>query len=415
MIARRRPRINGDRLLRRIDLLAGVGADAQGSLTRVAWSLPDREAVALVGSWAAEAGAKVRTDPVGSLIAEFAGHAAGLLPLAMGSHLDTVVGAGRLDGAFGVVAGVEILDALSASGLTLRHPLRLAAFVNEEGVVASPFTGSRAAAGHDLSGELDVIGGDGVSLRQRMSNAGSHPDRAGDAAWGAVAGYLEIHIEQGPVLHANNCPVAVVTAVTGQIRLQVDWQGRANHAGTTPMDMRRDALVAASKGVIAVAQLAAGGTVTVATVGRLDVEPNVSNVIPGSVRFSVDLRSVDDAEAAEAVSVLRRTFDDIARTTTTTVAVSVTSSSSAVPTDIRWRRILHESCRRAGTVALDLASGAGHDAQHIAELGPIGMLFVPSIDGVSHHPGENTAGPDLVRGVEIALDALLAADEDFDG
>lgn len=408
------PTVDGERLLRRIGELAAVGAAPGGGVTRLAWSEADRQAVTMVAGWASEAGAATRLDATGTLLAEVPGTQPQLCPLAMGSHLDTVVGAGALDGAYGVLAAMEVMAALADAGRPLRHPLRVAAFANEEGVVAPPFTGSRAAAGADLRGELRAAGPDGVALADRLRSAGIDPAGLAGAGWGPVAGYLEVHIEQGPVLHATHRRLGVVTAVTGQRRARVEVTGRANHAGTTPMAMRSDALVAAAHAVLAVEDLAVRGPATVATVGRLDVSPDVPNVVPAGVHFTVDVRSVDDGAAAEAMTVLRGRLEGIAARTATRIELFPTITSPSAPTDDRWRALLRAAAERRGHDAPDLASGAGHDAQHIASLGPIGMLFVPSIDGVSHHRDEQTDGDDLVLGAQVALDALVAADGVFD-
>lgn len=408
------PEVDGERLVRRIHELAAVGASPGGGITRLAWSDADRRAVDMVAGWARQAGAATRLDATGTLLADVPGTQRGLDPLAMGSHLDTVVGAGALDGAYGVVAAVEILAALAEAGRPLRHPLRVAAFANEEGVVAPPFTGSRAAAGADLRGELSATGPDGVSLADRLRAAGVDPAGIAGTGWGPVAGYLEVHIEQGPVLHATRRRLGVVTAVTGQRRARVEVTGRANHAGTTPMGMRSDALVAASHAVLAVEALAVSGPATVATVGRLDVSPDVPNVVPAGVSFTVDVRSVDDDAAAEAMTVLGSRLEGIAARTATRIELFATIASSSAPTDDRWRDLLRTAASARGHDAPAMASGAGHDAQHMVALGPVGMLFVPSIDGVSHHRDERTDSADLVLGAEVALDALVAADGIFD-
>ncbi|MCU4184502.1 Zn-dependent hydrolase [Acidiferrimicrobium sp. IK] len=404
--------VDGDRLVGDLARLGLIGRDVDGGVTRLAWSAEDRQAVGLVGSWAAETGAAVTVDPAGTLVADIPGREPGLRPLVVGSHLDTVVGAGRLDGAYGVVAAVRILAAAADTGL--RHPLRVAAFANEEGVVAPPFTGSRAAAGHDVTAELDHPGPDGVTLRARMAGAGCDPERLARAAWGPLAGYLELHIEQGPVLDAGGQRAAVVTAISGQVRARVEWSGRANHAGTTPMDLRCDALVAAAHGVLAVERLALDGLVAVATVGRLNVEPGAPNVIPSKVSFTVDVRSVDGPATAKAMARLQVDLTLIAQRSGTRVDLFPTSESAPVPTDPAWRRLLRAASNARGVAAVDLASGAGHDAQHMAAAGPAGMLFVPSVGGVSHHHSEDTAEEDLVLGAQIGLDALLAADLEFD-
>lgn len=398
---------------RLLDQLAAVGAVPGSGITRLAWSPADRRAVALVGHWAAEAGAASHVDAVGSLVADLPGTDAWLAPLALGSHLDTVVAAGHLDGAYGVVAAVEVLAALADAGIRLRHPLRVAAFANEEGVVAPAFTGSRAAAGVDLADELVQAGPDGVTLADRLAGAGGDPAAVPSARWGPLSGFVELHIEQGPVLHDAGRRTGVVAAITGQRRARVEVTGQANHAGTTPMALRRDALVAAARAVLAVEELATSGRVAVATVGSLRVRPDVGNVVPGQVDLTVDLRSIDDRRSDEAVAVLAIRLARIGDATGTRMLLTPTATSSAVGTDGRWRAVLHSACAAEGVPAIEMPSGAGHDAGHMAALGPMGMLFVPSIDGVSHHPAEATSSEDLALGARVLLAAVVEADRQW--
>ena len=406
------PVIDGGRLLGRIDELARVGRTPAGGVTRLAWSPDDLAARALVSVWATGAGATVRIDPAGNLIAEVAGADPDLPPLVMGSHLDTVVDGGALDGAYGVVAAVEVAAALTRAHRRLRHPLRIVAFANEEGVVAAPFTGSRAIAGAGGEIDVDVDGPDGRTLANRLADGGGDAADLGAAAWpDRMAGYLELHIEQGPVLDEAGVAVGVVTAIAGRRRLDVVIEGRANHAGTTPMALRHDAMVAAAHAVLAVQALALDGLVDVATVGSIAARPGNANVVAGQVTLSVDLRATDDRRRDAAVDLLRDQLKGIGAATGTTVTSFPASSSSATLTDTRLTGIIRDAACSVGAAPLDLVSGAGHDAQHMAALGPIGMIFVPSIGGVSHNPAEATAPADLVRGADVLLAALMAADD----
>ena len=387
-------------------------AEDGGGVTRLAWSPADLAARALVAAWLAEAGIEATTDAAGNVMAEWPGTTPGLSALVTGSHLDTVGNGGPLDGAYGAVAAFEVVVALAEAGEHLRHPVRAVAWVNEEGVVAPPFTGSRVAAGAKL--DTDAPGADGVTLADRLRSAGGDPDDLTGAAWSAIAGYIELHIEQGPVLDATDCPIGVVTGIIGLRRGTITVTGTANHAGTTPMHQRRDALLAAAPIIGCVERLATEGPADVATVGSLTVHPGNANVVPGRVTLTYDIRSLDDERTDAAITRLGAEIEGIAEATGTTIALSPTSSSSAVLTDPLLRDAVRDGATGFGLATTDLASGAGHDAQHVAALGPIGMIFVPSIGGLSHNPGEVTAAADLVAGAATLLAALRLADARID-
>lgn len=409
-----RAAIDGPRLLERLEILARSAPSPEGSgVTRLAWTPADLAARALVEGWMAEeAGVTVTTDAAGNVMADWPGTTPGLAPLVTGSHLDTVGNGGALDGAYGAVAGFEVVAALAAAGEHLRHPVRAVAWANEEGVVAPPFTGSRVAAGEAV--DTGAPGPDGATLADRLRTSGGDPDGLAGAAWPAIAAYIELHIEQGPVLDATSCPIGVVTGIVGLRRGVITVTGQANHAGTTPMHQRHDALLAAAPIIGLVERLATDGPADVATVGALTVHPGNVNVVPGRVTLSYDIRSLDDERSDAAVALLRAQVEGIAAATGTTIALSPTSSSAAVPTHPRLRDAVRDAAAGLGLATIDLASGAGHDAAHVAALGPIGMIFVPSIGGLSHNPGEVTAAADLVAGAATLLAALRLADARID-
>jgi hydantoinase/carbamoylase family amidase len=405
--------LDGATLLDHLDALAASAPSASGpGVTRLAWSAAEQAGRALVASWLAGSAVIVTTDPVGNLVADWPGTDPGLAPIVMGSHLDTVVDGGRLDGAYGTVTAFEIVGALAAVGEHLRHPVRAVAWANEEGVVAPPFTGSLAVTGAPVA--LDATGPDGRTLRQRLTVGGGDPDRCDDLRWPPVAAYLELHIEQGPVLEAAGIGIGVVTGITGNRRGTVTVSGTANHAGTTPMDRRRDALAVAAPLVDVVRRLATDGPADVATVGAMTVHPGNVNVVPGSVTLTYDIRSLDDAGNAAALDHLRAAVDGAAAAGGVGAAVSPTYASAAVATDARLRAAVHDAATALGLPTMELASGAGHDAQHLAALGPMGMIFVPSVAGLSHNPGEATADADLVAGAETLLATLRLADGRLD-
>ena len=391
------PEIDGERLLRRLQELAACSAGPGPGVTRLAWSQEWRAAVELVSRWAADAGGDVRVDAVGNVIAEIAGELPDGPVVVIGSHLDTVPQSGPLDGAYGLVGAIEVAAALHHAGVAPPLPLRLVAYNNEEGVVAPAFTGSRAIAGlldpAELAGRVEIAAG---------------PD-VGKARWTVpVRAVLELHVEQGPVLDTAGFPIGVVTAITGQQRGVITVTGSANHAGTTPMAMRRDALVAAAQLVLAVRALAGPAGVEVATVGRLQVEPGVGNVIPGKAELTFDLRSVDDSRLPAGLASLRGRAVEIAGSTGTEIDVSASEPTPAVATDAALREVIEKAAADLGLQSARLSSGAGHDGAVLAGLAPVAMIFVPSRDGVSHHHRETTDDPDLVAGAQVLLRAVMA-------
>jgi hydantoinase/carbamoylase family amidase len=409
-------RVEGARLLARLDQLAEAGRDPLGGgITRLAWSTEMGQAVSLVSGWAGEAGAEARLDGAGNLIVTLAGSEAGLAPLVTGSHLDTVIGAGHLDGAYGVVAGIEVLASLADTGRRLRHPLRVVAYANEEGVTAPPFTGSRAIAGAFDPAELAWVGSDGLTLYERLERAGCDPAGPSGSRWDErVAAVVELHVEQGPVLDAAGVAVGVVTAITGQRRGTIEVTGAANHAGTTPMGQRRDALAAAARVILAIEDIALSDSAEVATAGRIEVSPNVANVIAGRATVTFDIRSVDEGRADKAMVILARRADEVAAETGTTITVHSLPPTEAVTTDVSLRAVIAGVARRLGLDMLMMASGAGHDTAIMARLGPAAMIFVPSRNGVSHHPSEWTDPDQLVAGADVLYGSLAAFDEEID-
>lgn len=405
--------LDGERLLSRLAALAASAPAAGGSgVSRLAWSREDLEGRAALRRWVAHRGVTVSTDAVGNVLAEWPDTVTGAAPLVMGSHLDTVTRAGALDGACGTVAAFEIVAALARAGEQLRHPVRAVAWANEEGVVAPPFTGSRAVTGMPV--DVDAVGADGRTLADRLEAAGGDRAGVGACGWPPIAGYLELHIEQGPVLDDESVAIGVVTAVSGSRRGTVSVSGRANHAGTTPMARRGDALVAAALLVARVEHLATSGPADVATVGSLVVEPGNANVIPGRVTLTYDIRSIEDAACDEAVERLRVEAGAVAAARGAAVTVTPISSSPSVPTDAVLRQAITEAASGLGLSTMELASGAGHDAQHLATLGPMGMVFVPSVGGISHDPAEATPPDAVVAGARTLLGALRLADGRLD-
>jgi N-carbamoyl-L-amino-acid hydrolase len=406
------PGIDGARLLRRLAELASVGGSAEGGVTRLAYSRQDVAGRELVAGWLRESGLDVTVDAAGNLLGRLRGTAGLPGALGTGSHLDSVVDAGPLDGAYGVVAAAEVADAVARGG-GLAHDLLVAGFSNEEGARGTPgMAGSLAVAGALTAEQLAVPDDEGVPLAERLRQAGGDPGALASAAWrpGSLAGWIELHIEQGPVLADRDLRIGIVTAITGRITLDVVISGAANHAGTTPMDGRRDAVVAAARIVLAVRELATGGDVRVATTGVLRTEPGVRNVVAGRALVGVDLRDESDDRLDAALDSLRERAAAIAAATGTGVQVMFGSRIRAVAMDPWLAGCAAAAADGLGLSRLDLPSGAGHDTQVIAGLAPVGMIFVPSIDGISHSPRERTEPAHLVDGARTLLAALRLAD-----
>ena len=407
------PKVNGERLLARLDALAAIGAQPSGGVTRLAFSAEEVVAKELVAGWFAEAGLSAAFDAAGNVIATRPGDGTGEGMLATGSHVDSVVDAGPLDGAYGVVAAVEVADALHRAGSNLHHDLLFVAFSNEEGARGAPgFTGSLAVAGALGESLLEALDDEDVTLTQRLTAGGGEPSAIKNAAWDheSLAAFVELHVEQGPVLDAAGERLGVVTSCPGRMIIDVEIRGAANHAGTTPMSLRADALTAAAEIALAVEALAVEGAVNVGTTGLLQIEPGVRNVVPGFARLGIDLRDGDDARLANAVDMLTAEISAISSGRKVTATVGARQAISAVGCDARVQDAISEVARAHGFRARPMPSGAGHDAQVVAALGPVGMIFVPSSDGRSHCPEESTEPGDLILGAEILLDTLLALD-----
>ena len=407
------PRVAGQRLLDRLGRLAAIGADPAGGVTRPAYSPEDVRARELTAGWMAEAGLDVWVDEAGNLFGRLPGSDGFPAALVAGSHLDSVTRGGPLDGPAGVLSALEAAAALRQAGTVLRHDLVVAAFSNEEGARGTPgMVGSKAVAGLLTTDDLARPDAEGVVLADRIRQAGGDPERIGGAAWvpGRMAAFLELHIEQGPVLEAGRARIGVVSAITGQVKVTAVITGEPNHAGTTPMSLRRDAATAAARLVLAVETLAADGHVRVATTGVLTIGPGVGNVIPGEATLGIDLRDGDADCIEAAVKLLDEWAADIARRTGTRIDLRPGPVQRPVATDPGLSACVTRAAESLGAPWLAMPSGAGHDAQIIAAIAPVAMVFVPSVGGVSHAPTEATAPDDLIMGADVVLRALLAAD-----
>lgn len=409
------PAVDTARLLRRIEELGNIGRDTvSGGVSRVGFGTADREARAYLIEEARAAGLAAAVDAAGNIIirASAGGAADGRPVLLMGSHLDTVVNGGRLDGAYGTLTALEVVEVWEESGIDGRYEPVAIAFSNEEGALfPQPFFGSMAVAGR--LGDLPPEPRDHQErpLRGPLAEVGGDLDALAGAAWpeGSLAAYLELHIEQGPVLERHGSRIGVVDGITGRSVSTVEIQGSAGHAGTTPMENRQDALAAAARVILAVEGIARRGLCRVATVGRVDVYPNSPNTIAETARLTVDLRDTDARRMDDSEAALHDALRAAAAETGTGVSVVARTRSEPVATSAQLRAAIEKSARELGLPHETLPSGAGHDAQIIAAVAPVGMIFVPSIGGVSHVPEEDTAPADLVAGAQVLLHTALRA------
>ncbi|MGY2052041.1 allantoate amidohydrolase [Methylobacterium sp. JK268] len=400
----------GARVMALIDDLA-QHTDEAGRLTRLYLSVAHRAAAETVAGWFAQAGFATRIDAAGSVIGRREGREPGLPALILGSHIDSVVDAGRYDGPLGVLGALVAAEAVLARGADLPFALELVAFGDEENVrFPTSLSTAKALAGRYDPAWLDARDAAGTPLRAALAAFGGDPGGipALARAPGSVAGYLEIHIEQGPALEAAGEPLGVVTAIAGVTRAQCSVTGEANHAGTVPMGMRRDALAAAAAMVLAVERCAAAEAGAVATVGRLRVVPDAINVIPGRVDFSLDLRAPDDGVRGRLAAAIDDACREIAAERGVGLAVERFMDTPAVALDPALGAVLEASARRLGYAPPRLASGAIHDAAAMAAIAPAAMLFVRCRSGISHNPAESITVADADAATRVLVDAVLS-------
>ena len=411
-------RINATRLRAGLERMSEFGRPPGGTfedgVTRVGYSEADRAARAWISDLMKAAGLDVRIDAAANLIGRKEGRDAAARPILFGSHSDSVIAGGNFDGPLGVLAAVEAAETLIEQGVATTHPLEVVVWTNEEGVAyGDGLCGSRAVAGDMTSSELEKVW-NGVRKADAMLGLGGDPGRLAEArrAPGSIHAYVELHIEQGSGLERAGVPIGVVQGIVAIHRYQCVVRGAANHAGTTPMADRRDALLAASKLVEAVHEVVTGLPGRhVGTVGQLDVEPNAPNVIPGTVRLTVELRDLATDVLRELARQVKARAAVIAADTGTTIEMEPSSFHHAALASPDVQAAIAGAADRLGLAHLPLASGAGHDAQIMAKLGPVGMIFVPSVGGVSHSPREWTSWEDCARGADVLLATVLALDE----
>ena len=408
--------INESRINQTLQELGHLGESPEG-MDRVAYSPEDIAGRDYTIKLMQEAGLETRIDAAGNIIGRRSGSDDNLPAIALGSHTDTVPKGGKYDGALGVMGAIEVIRTLEEQGHRTRHPLEVIDFTNEEGTRFHRWlVGSRSMSGLLEQEDLDALDDDGLSLGPCIADIGGDLSRIGEAVRspGELAAYFELHIEQGPYLHQSGNPIGVVTGITGRAVFEVEIEGKANHAGTTPMSTRRDALVSASKLVLNILKMAAEQEICrVSTVGSIKAIPNAVNVIPGHASIGLEFRDTDMEALAAAEQELRRITDQAAVDDTVDIEVIRHRFTSAVPITADMQALVAEAAENCGMAWEPLASGAGHDAQAVANIAPVAMIFVPSIDGISHAIEEYSTPQDCANGAQVLLELLLLADDRF--
>ncbi len=394
-------------VLARCDRVASF-TEEPGRITRTFLCDAMRELNEEVSRWMIAAGMKARIDAAGNLIGHYHGTDPRLPVQMIGSHLDSVPDAGKFDGVLGVVLGIAAVQALR--GRRLPFAIDVVAFSEEEGVrFRAPFLGSRAIAGRFDQSLLDRCDAQGVSMTAAFRAFGLDPARITEAAYpfGRIGGYLEVHIEQGPVLESLDVPLGVVLGITGQSRLWATLSGHAGHAGTLPMHSRRDALAAAAELVLEVERIALGRAGLCATVGSLNVSPGATNVVPGSARLSIDVRHANDDARMAALAEIRARALALSLRRGTLFQIDEEEHHPAVPADSRLSELLGQAVTASGQLVHRMNSGAGHDAAIMAAVAPMAMLFVRSPGGVSHSPLERVLEEDVYAALDVVVRYLL--------
>jgi N-carbamoyl-L-amino-acid hydrolase len=404
-------RVNGSRLRKNLEDLSLCGRPPAGTfesgVSRVGFSDADVAGRAFVMRLLREAGVEPRIDAAGNISAIRAGSDPAAAPILFGSHIDSVPNGGNFDGDLGVFAAVEVLHALR--GASLKRSLEVVIWAAEEATAYNrSLYGSRAAIGHLAKGELDEVW-NGVQKAEAIRKIGGNPDRIDEAKRkpGSFHAYLELHIEQGGTLEQEKLPVGIVEGIVTVDRFEVAVKGFANHAGTTPMRDRQDALLAASQLALAVREIVmAEPGRQVGTVGQFEVSPNSPNVVPGAVRMTIEIRDLSDIKLARIGRKIQLRAQEIAAASRTTIEIRQTTHHDGAVADFNLMKLIDSSAGKLGLATKRLPSGAGHDAQSMAVLGPMGMIFVPSVGGISHSPREFTHWRDCENGANVLLQAV---------
>ena len=402
--------VNSDRLAQSIESLGQIGQLASSGVRRIAFSAEDIQARNLVQRWMKEAGMSVRIDTAGNIIGRYAGKFPQLPALATGSHIDTVPNGGRYDGAFGVLAGLEVVRVLNEQKIQLDRSLEVIVFSDEEGSMI----GSKAISGKVVNDPTYYLCLEG-DIQTCLERVGGNWDSIGRSRRSAesMAAFVELHVEQGPILESLGKQIGVVEGIVGQRRYTITVKGSSSHAGSTPMHMRQDALVAASQIVLLVNKLANTPGQQVATVGRMDVSPNTANVIPGLVEMSLDIRDLSSQHIDNLMEQLRLQIEAIAADTRTQIQLYPCLHNEPALAAAQIQNIIAQVCEDLELSYTYLPSRASHDAQEIASFTDMGMIFVPSQAGVSHAETEYTSPEQCTHGANVLLHTFLKLDQHY--
>lgn len=400
--------INISRLQNCLLALAKIGARPDGGISRLALTDEDKLARDLVSGWMREAGLTISIDEMGNIFARREGSSPHAPPVLMGSHLDTVVAGGKFDGALGVMGALEVVKTLNENRIVTEHPVEIVIFTNEEGARYQPAMMASGVLVGDIPLQVAYSTEDraGKSFQAELTRIGYQ----GQLKCGPrpIKAYLEYHIEQGPVLESKGIAIGIVEGIVGIAWLNIEVIGEADHAGPTPMDRRKDALVSASEIISLINRIPEelGGNIVV-TVGYVNVQPNVINVIPGSVNFSVDIRSFDDGKVSQAKELLRDRASKLCREKGTRVAIRELWHISPIHFSEEILQAIGKSCQELGYPTLRMISGAGHDAGCINQITSTGMIFVPSLKGKSHCKEEDSRWEDIEKGTRVLLHTVV--------
>jgi beta-ureidopropionase / N-carbamoyl-L-amino-acid hydrolase len=401
-------RVNGARLNEALAKFNSIGRTPTG-INRVAYSEADLAGRAFTLQLFRDAGLNPRIDTAGNIFARVEGTDRALKPILIGSHVDSVTDGGNFDGPVGSFGAIEVARSLREQNVRLRHPVDVVVWSNEEGGTI----GSKCAIGQITPADLDKVARSGKTIREGIGLVGGNVQRLSEAVFkkGDLACYIELHIEQGGLLEKAGLQIGVVEGIVGLRWFEITVTGFSNHAGTTPMDQRQDAMLAAAKFAVAVNEsVRSVPGRTVATIGRMVVSPNTTNVIPGQVVLTVDLRDLDPAKIAHFTERFEQLGREIGSATKTTFEFKrLVDSDPAIsnPQVMSW---IDGAATALGLTRQRMPSGAGHDAQEIAHVTPMAMIFVPSVGGISHSPKEFTKPEDVVNGANVLLNAVVAAD-----
>jgi len=404
------PRVNGQRIMQHLHALSEFGKNPQGGVSRVAYTDADRQGREYAMRLMREAGLDVNIDAAGNIVGTRAGTDPSLKPLLIGSHIDSVPEGGNYDGDVGSLSAIEVAQALNEHGIKLRHPLQVLIFQNEEGgTIGSHILG--AGFNDEL---LNRKSQSGKTMREGIQFIGGNLDKLAEAQRqpGSVAAYFELHIEQGATLEQEKINIGVVEGIVGILHSDVTVEGFANHAGTTPMNQRHDALLSAARFIDKVNQVVTSipGR-QVGTVGWIRVQPGAYNVIPGKTILGLELRDLDENKIREMFERIRAEATKIGASNGTSFSFTETTLSHPALTSKDFQKLIDATAKQLGFTTRVMPSGAGHDAQEIAKLGPVGMTFIPSVGGISHSPKEFSRPQDIENGANVLLHTVLAFDK----